>query len=407
MKNLSFFNVLFLALAIFGISSCGSDDSTTVDPILIPPTISAEITSTAGATVAPGATFTVQVTAAPGDSSLRSLTIQEAGTTIDATTRILIDGIEPSNNPQFIAGGAGFTWDLTITAHPDEAEVEYTFEVDDNGGEVATASLLINTIGAAVAPMVTFNGADPVNVAPGSAANISISATATSDIASIGVWKGGDLIDITTEVTDYDGTAMTANPQELEAGFTSLDMVNITIRPTSSGVYSFQVTDANGLTDQVDVNVVVGTVATEITGVLLNSAGPSGTGGLDLDPDPMTGMATGTGSMDAAAEIKDEGINGNPLATNWVQKISAANSAVLKYAGNLPDGSGYADVNTVEGIQGAFDNSDDLTGGVSDVVVVGDEFVVENNGTYYFLLVTDVTIDEDGNDDSYTFSIKQ
>ena len=33
MKNLSFLNVLFLALAIFGISSCGSDDTTINDNI--------------------------------------------------------------------------------------------------------------------------------------------------------------------------------------------------------------------------------------------------------------------------------------------------------------------------------------------------------------------------------------
>ncbi|MFT4663887.1 MAG: hypothetical protein ACI8YQ_001403 [Polaribacter sp.] len=396
MKNLSFFNALFLALAIFGISSCGSDDTT----VELGPTVSAEITSLAGANVAPGATFTVQVVASLGDAQLNSLTVKEAGANVDALTRILIDGIDPANNPQVIpdADLDGFTWDLTITAHTDEAEVEYTFEVADKNGEVTTSSLLINTIGAAVAPIVEFNGTDPVTVTPGGATIIRISATATSDIASIGLLVGG-VLDTDFANIDYEGTAFDANPLLLAAGSTSLTMAEITIRPTATGVYTFEVTDANGLVGSVDVNVIVGTLSTEITGILLNAAGPSGTGGLDLE------SGTGVGSADG--DIKDEGINGGNADVNWITKISAAGTATLKYAGNLPDGSGYADVNTIEGIQGAFDNSDDLSGGVSDVVVVGDEFVVESNGNYYFLLVTEVNVEPTDNSDNYVFSIKK
>jgi hypothetical protein len=262
MKNLSFFNALFLALAIFGISSCGSDDTT----VELGPTVSAEITSLAGANVAPGATFTVQVVASLGDAQLNSLTVKEAGANVDALTRILIDGIDPANNPQVIpdADLDGFTWDLTITAHTDEAEVEYTFEVADKNGEVTTSSLLINTIGAAVAPIVEFNGTDPVTVTPGGATIIRISATATSDIASIGLLVGG-VLDTDFANIDYEGTAFDANPLLLAAGSTSLTMAEITIRPTATGVYTFEVTDANGLVGSVDVNVIVGTLSTEIT----------------------------------------------------------------------------------------------------------------------------------------------
>jgi hypothetical protein len=183
-------------------------------------------------------------------------------------------------------------------------------------------------------------------------------------------------------------------------GFTELP---ITVRVGATGaVYTFEVTDASGNTATVDVTINTGTAAAEITGVLLNQAGPAGTGGLDLD------AGNSTGSADASAEIRDQGIDlAEPNATNWIQKISGVNGAEIRYAGNLPDGSNYEDITTQEEIEGAFTNSDALSGGISSVVAVGDEFVVESAGKYYFLLVTEVNITTNNNSDNYVFSIKR
>jgi hypothetical protein len=404
MKNLSFLNVLFLALAIFGISSCGSDDT----PVNLGPDVSfgtgTDITSD-DADVAPGATFTVRLIVSKGDSPLKSLTINEAGTAISAD-RIVIDGIATANNPQLITGADvdGFTWDITVTAHSDDAEVEYEFVVTDENNEPSTASLLINTIGQGTPPTVTLVGTATLTVVPNTAVNIKISATpGSSDLATVSVFEGGTLISDLSRL-DYDGAGFTDNPQPLSAddmnGFTELP---ITVRVGNTGaVYTFEVTDASGLNNSVTVTINTGTAASEIIGVLLNQAGPAGTGGLDLD------AGNSTGSMDASAEIRDRGIdNSLPTADNWIQKISGTNNAIVKYAGNLPDGSNYEDITTQEEIQGAFANSVDLSGGISDVVVVGDEFVVERDGKYYFLLVTDITVTSNNNADSYTFSIKR
>jgi len=404
MKNLSFFKVLFVALAIFGMSSCGTDDTV----VSLGPTVSladdVDVVS-AFADVAPGGTFTVRLSATKGDAAFKSLTVKEDGVNIVSTdNRIAGNGltVEEFNNPQLITGDDvdGFTWDITVTAHTTSAELDYTFEVEDENGEVGSNFVTINTVSAATDPIVTFIGSDPVTVIPGTAAIVKISAEASSDIASIGVWKAGVLVDLNTEVIDYDGVAMDANPQELEAGSTSLTEAPITIRPTSSGVYTFQVTDVNGLTGSVDVNVIAGTTVSEITGALLNQAGPSGTGGMIL--------ATGESVGSADGDIRDSGINSaNPDATNWIQTFYGNPGVEVRYASNLPDGSNYDDITTTEAISGAFGSSDVLSGGVTDVVLTGDEFVVNANGVYYYLKVTDVTITTDDNADQYTFSIKK
>lgn len=403
MKNFSFFKVLFLALAIFGISSCGSDDTTDTD-FTIAPTVSAEITSVGGADVAPGGTFTVQVVAAKGDSSMTSLAIKEAGANIDAATRLLIDGIDPANNPQIIPAvdADAFTWNLTVTAHSDEAEVEYTFEVTDKAGNVEMASLLINTVGQASPPVVDFVGMDPVSVTPGSAAIIKINATASSDIASIGVWVGGALVDLTAETIDYEGTPFDANPQLLAAGSTSLTEAAITIRPTATGVYTFQVTDVNGLTGEVDVNVLLGTPISSddiYTGILVyNNSGPE-FGGLDLD----TGSSVS--SMDAAADLIDSG-NVSQGSQDWLKQIEPTSGVTIREVPETgTDLIDYNAITTSEAVVAAYDSGSDVAN--TETLEIGSVFTAQKDGVTYLLQIGNIVITDTDNEDYYEINIKR
>jgi len=131
------------------------------------------------------------------------------------------------------------------------------------------------------------------------------------------------------------------------------------------------------------------------------------TGGLDLD----NGLSTG--SSDEAAEIRDLGIDTDLSAEiNWIQKISGANDATIKALkigeNNLLEGFTFEGVNSKEAIATLYnDNGIDLTDGQSDVVSVGDLFVVNRGDNYYLIEITLVTVTTTDNADGYTMDIKK
>ncbi len=178
--------------------------------------------------------------------------------------------------------------------------------------------------------------------------------------------------------------------------------------------YTFEVADVNDKTASQTVAITTEFGGTPIdmtlTGVLLNQAGPAGTGGLDLD----TGNGTGTQPSDVDAEIKDNGIDlSQPVDQNWIRRISPMNGAEIRTPGaNFPSDFDFATVATKEEIQAFFNDGEALPAEnansepMSDVVEVGDIFFVLRDGRYYLLEVTDITITPSDNSDSYTFNIK-
>ncbi len=178
--------------------------------------------------------------------------------------------------------------------------------------------------------------------------------------------------------------------------------------------YTFEVSDVNDkvATQTIAVTAEFGGTPIDmtLTGVLLNQAGPAGTGGLDLDD----GTGTGTQPSDTNAEIKDNGIDLSlPNDQNWIRRISPMNGSEIRTPGNdFPSDFSFADVATKEEIQAYFDGGKALPAEnasnepMSDVVEVGDIFFVLRDGRYYLLEVTDITITPDDNGDSYTFNIK-
>jgi hypothetical protein len=184
--------------------------------------------------------------------------------------------------------------------------------------------------------------------------------------------------------------------------------------------YEFVVEDEDGLSDAVSLTITTKGIPVDqsISGVLLNQAGPAGTGGLDLD------TGDGTGSADAASEIRDLGIDCTidpASAENWRAQIGTINGAdMVKVDLTVVEGFDYDAVDTKEAITAAYDSGITLADGVSqnascdetavtdvsDPVVVGDLFIVFANDTYYLIRVDEVNAVDSSNGDNIVVSIK-
>ncbi len=357
------------------------------------------------ATVDAGAAFSVRLQALAGEGDLTSLTIYEDGFQIDPSRIVSIETVDVPNNPQVVTGDAvgGFTWTITLTAHA-EGTLGYEFEVTD--ANAITSSASINITVASEPLTISFDNGDGAvtGVGPGLFAFPITAGGGANGLASIAVYEDGTLISDLSRLR-YKDTAVQfdSNPQpfpaEDQAGFMGTIYVSLI---NGAHTLTFEVTDGSGTTVSADKTYNAGTPVSEIIGVLLNAGGPSGTGGLDLD------TGDGTGSMDAAAEIRDQGIDSNQTPdVNWIQRIAATNNATLRVPdfSALPEGFSYGGVTTAEEITSVFDTG--ITVAESDMVQVGDIFAVERDGNYYLLLTTDVQVKATDNTDFYEFSIKQ
>jgi len=246
-----------------------------------------------------------------------------------------------------------------------------------------------------------------VEVIPGSVIQVNLTATkGDSDLKVLTVKEDGT--NIALERITIGGVAANANPTLLfGADKTSFDyVIGIEVHGSlDAKTYSFEVEDESGAKATGSFKVTVaGTLVTMLTGVLLNQDGPQGTGGLNL----LTGV--GTGSADASAHIKDEGIDlGAPSnAVNWIQKISGVNGSEMKYIVKGQNGVNesftFAGISIKEELVDLWDKGTSFT--VSNVIKVGD-FVMVKNGTNYFLLeVKEVNVTPNDNADNYKFDIK-
>lgn len=194
--------------------------------------------------------------------------------------------------------------------------------------------------------------------------------------------------------------------------------------PTTEGSYDyeFRVTDVQNLTAKVDLTVTTEIPTTPISmtleGVLFNQAGPSGTGGLDLD------TGTSTGSSAAAAEIRDMGLDCTIPAPglNWRRQIGSVNGTIIRKVDKTAlENFTFDNVTAIEEIVGAYETGDELGSGqisncantnktdvayVTGVVAVGDLFTVKKDSKYYLIRIDEVNETNNNNNDNYVISIK-
>lgn len=274
-------------------------------------------------------------------------------------------------------------------------------------------------------PTVAISDVSATTVDGGSTITFTVTAAkGTNDLSSFTVTEDG--VNMGTDrysIQEYTDNGITLNNPQLLTGNDVSNFVytvNITVPtenadPTVSADYVYDVTVAgtSGLTDSDFVTVTVNATAVPTTplddtlfGILLNQAGPPGTGGLVL------GTGAGVGSADG--DIRDMGIDTDlPNASNWRQQIGPSNGSVMRVVNtaNLPEGFSFANTSNKEEIIAAWDTGDDLTNEVNglpatDIVETGDMYVVIQNGVYYLLSIASIDPTADDNSDSYTIDIK-
>lgn len=133
-----FSSVLLLSLAIFS-AGCG-DDSTTDD---LPPVVSVQSGPTPESLLK-GDRVSVTVSATKGTKALKSVTIYEGSTIINATDYDLnFDGAAFNNPAVLINPSDSYTWDIDFKVNADAGDVTYTVKVEDEGGLSDEASFTV------------------------------------------------------------------------------------------------------------------------------------------------------------------------------------------------------------------------------------------------------------------------
>jgi hypothetical protein len=230
---------------------------------------------------------------------------------------------------------------------------------------------------------------------------------ADADLASIAVYENDILLDASRLFFNDNGlTAFSSNPEAVPDpdAFQTGIAIQVSDTPDSTTAYTYRIdlTDVDGATASASLDVfVTDAVDTTYTGVLVYNKDGQQFGGLNL----YTGTSVAFNSPDA--QLRDLGIDLDlPAANNWIQKIRPTKGAILKIPGdNQPEGFSFENTNARSTLIAAFDNGVEIT--ESEVVVVGDIFLVQNGDDYFILEVTNVVVTTTDNNDYYEFIIKK
>lgn len=422
MKNT--FNVFKISLLfVFGLFlvGCGEDvpgtggggtggGTTDTDPTLT-------LTTPATVTTDISTEFVVGVTAKKGTSPLKALYVYQ-GTEKLENARFSIDGTQATANPTllFDADKTSFSKEIKIIAGGTAGEQAYRVVVADEANKSAEVKVVVTATGNP--PTLNYSGSASFTVDAGVKRAINLSGEAgTADLYSMGIKENGAFLPIDRVFIGTD--AVPSNPFGFpDAWKRSFEFKPAIVTPTQAGTYEYEVilTDASGLSTSKTFKMVVetGTQLDELTEyiVLLNSAGPAGTGGLDLDVTEAS--KAGVGSSDPKAEIRDIGIDvDKPAATNWKQRIAPVNGSELRRM--IPGQNGLSESFTFAGLKykeelvGLWDKGAQLSSGISDNVLPGHMFMVKRDGKLYALRVIEVnpTSAQGDNSDNYVFDLKR
>lgn len=406
--------VLLFAIGAMFLYSCEAEPGGGTGPINVEPVVT--LTSSSDITVEPTEVFTVEFSASKGDdNALKAVTIYEDGTKVPIS-RLTVNGTAAAANPLLVTGTDvdGLSWTIDIVAQSSAATtVSYEIEVQDDISQTKSVFVNVTTVG--TPPTVTTTSPMTVNVDQDIKNLFRLTAAKGSgDLVSIEVRENDQLVDPSRVFWQVISMAVSDNPFALgdseRTGFEDAELYIMTPAAEGNFIYRVIITDEFGLTSELSFDVTTNPSGTAIdvrVGVLLNAAGPMGTGGLDLD----NGMSTG--SMDTEAEIKDNGIDSDlPAEENWYRTISpiSDNGVEMKQLiagqGGLPEGFLFEDVAFKEDLAGFFDSGIELTNNQSNTVFPADVFIVKKGDSYWMLDVIEVATDPSGNDDSYTFDIK-
>ena len=427
------FKISLVSILFFGLTtSCTEDDlggGGTTRPIEeepAGPTIALVADANVineGTTVPAGGMFTVRLSAQAGEAAIKTITVLENGIAMPLD-RLQYSDASVGANPTLILNDdlkTGLTWDITITAPMEEGSTPYSFEVVDDNDKGAVIFLnmtvepdvIIGPTAQVVEQAPYFWGSK--TCPPGTRFTMLVAAeSGTSPIQSVTVLEDGNPITDLTRI-QANGVEFPGNPWIFSEGQTALEW-EVSIRTSEDGNdhnYQVVVTDTREMQSIVGIDVFAQPTGTALTNsfvgkLLLNQAGPAGTGGINL----FTGESVGSSA--AEATIRDEGIDLDlPAASNWKRQISGANGSTIRTVGaDQPETFSFGNVQFTEEIINLFDTGSDLITqnaagrDVTAFVIEGDVFIVKNGDNHFLVEVTKIVQTEDTNDDYYELSIK-
>lgn len=418
MYKMNFLKATLLFVFGFLLVGCGEDvpggggtgGGTNANPTLT-------LTSASTLTADVGSEFTMSISATANSASpLKTLTVYEGNTKLEVA-RFKIDGTQAAANPKLLleAAKTSFTADITITASNTVGDVTYSAIVADEAGNTDKVEVVVSQVGAP--PTLTYMGSASFQAAPNELRRLNLSGAAGgADLYSLGITENGEAMPL--ERVLVGNTAVPSNPfgfpDEWNRGFDNSVLELYIKTPATAGTYNYEVTltDKSEQTSKATFTVTVGSSLEELDEylVLLNSAGPQGTGGVDLDAN--TAQEGSVGSSDERAEIKDLGINSDlPAGTNWRKRIAPANDAqmkVLKPGQNgLSEDFTFASLSYKEQLPSLWENGSAINASGSEVVNEGDVFIVSRSGKYYVVKVHQINATSDNNEDNYLFDLKR
>ncbi len=369
------------------------------------------------ATVPAGGTFTVQVSAQAGEAFLDIFSITRNGSNVPFD-QLQFDQSDIAANPVLIINNdykTSINWVIQITTDGSGAADTYTFTIQDENNQTASTSILIAQESAP--PSLQFLEEAPYfwedkTCPPDTRFTVRVLANkGTATLQTVSIFEDGLLITDLMRI-QINGFDLFNNPTDVATDSRDGFDWEISIQTASdfgTKNYEIVVADENGQTASVALNVTTGTTVTVLSGkLLLNQAGPVGTGGINL----LTG--DGTGSSDANAHLKDEGIDTDlPVANNWKQQISGANGSVIRTLGSdQPETFDYDNILLSEQIVELFVAGQDLTltngagEAITEKIEIGAILLVQNGENHFAVRVDDVSVSPSDNADFYELSIK-
>lgn len=409
-KNIQLVSYLFFAFSLMLFNSCSEDIGT---GFAVAPSIvlnSGADLVTGNTTLASGESLKVQISATAGDNDMQFIEFRQDGVRISDINRIKIDGVTASSAAPLLSGTevSALTWDVEI-ATDNQQESTYTFLVSDANGNTDFVSLDISIN--AASPSISFVGiGSTVETSPGAADKKLVTVESNGvNLSALAIYENGNLITDLTRIYYGDlNTNFTNNPMTIEGNDIFGFVKDVFVRQFTMGIseYTIEVQNIAGKTASASYFINAGSsIDAEFTATLLSNADGGNLGGLDL----YTGANVSVNS--ASATIVDQGINGNPNATNWIQKFRHNGVGSIKELSQaqIDAGFSYANIQFKEDILAAWNDAiapaDDQQ--PTNKVQVGDVYLILNDNDYFIIECTEVVITTNDNLDYYNFNIKQ
>lgn len=410
--NLTLKSILFALFAIF-IVGCAEDGTGGigggVNPTKYPPSISSSLST--DVTINAGENVVMPVLVTSTGSPLKAIFFYKDNEKL-STSDFLINGNAPAANPiATLSNTSRFEANVTFLTQGINNAATYKVEALAEDGSKSSVYTTVSILSRP--PSITISGATSGTFTPGTNLTIKTDLTKGSgDFKSIAIYEDGTLLD-PSRIISFAGSDVSQNPFGISTSQSTVS-ANAVIKLSSSEKTSeitFEVTDSN---NQKATTVYTATTKIPYTDVdsftnflLANQGGPAGRGGADLD---ITEGSSSVGSSDSRAEIKDLGINTNlPAASNWIQRIAPANNAQMKYLkpgqNGLSESFQFSDIQYRELLPTYFSNGTALSNGSSDPVRTGDMFIIERDGKYYAIKISEIVVTTSDNNDYYKFEL--